>query len=109
MSKVKTSGFAGWLVQRQFGQRWILGGELWQQGADAVDGRSYTVLNVGGYYNFTPSFQLLFSGGGSIAGEQHTVAYLGLYWTWGAKGSDTAATAVDLFRAARTPVTLASQ
>jgi hypothetical protein len=73
-----------------------------------VDGRSYTVLNVGGYYNFTPNFQLLFTGGGSIAGEQHTVAYLGLYWTWGPTDRDSAATAINLFGAARTPVTLAS-
>lgn len=80
---MRDSGFAGWLLQRQLGVHWVLGAELWEQGAQAVDGRAYTLLNVGGYYNFTPNFQLLFSGGGSIAGEQHTAAYLGLYWTWG--------------------------
>ena len=87
---MKNSGFGGWLLQRQFSKRWILGGELWEQGADAIGGRNYTLLNFGGYYNFTPNFQLLFSGGGSIAGERHTVAYLGLYWTWGKEAGDTA-------------------
>ncbi|MGH8155734.1 MAG: hypothetical protein ACREP0_10970 [Rhodanobacteraceae bacterium] len=52
----------------------------------AADQPGYTVLNAGGYLNFTPGFSLLFSAGRSIAGARHTVAYLGLYWTWGPRG-----------------------
>ena len=80
---MQNSWFAGWLLQRQVTQRWTLGTEIWHQGAQSIGGRAYTLINTGGYYSFTPSFQLLFTGGHSIAGEQHTVGYLGLYWTWG--------------------------
>lgn len=75
--------FGGWLLQRQLSDKLILGGELFAQGADTVGGRSTTIANFGGYYNVTPGFSLLFSAGHSIQGESHTVAYLGLYWTWG--------------------------
>ena len=75
--------FAGWLVQRDLSRRLTLGGELFTHGADSVGGRSVTILNGGGYYNFNPGFSLLFSAGRTVSGERHTVAYLGLYWTWG--------------------------
>jgi hypothetical protein len=75
--------FGGWLLQRDFGSSLTLGGEVFAHGADAKDGRSTTIANVGGYYNFTGDFSLLFSAGHSIHGEKHTVGYLGLYWTWG--------------------------
>jgi hypothetical protein len=48
----------------------------------SADQPAYTLLNAGGYLNFSKNFSLLFSAGGSMAGAQHTVAYLGLYWTW---------------------------
>jgi hypothetical protein len=79
-------GFGGWLLQRDIGKRLTLGGELFLQGAPAVDGHSTGIFNFGGYYKFTPDFELLFSGGHSITGEGHTVGYLGIYWTWGAAG-----------------------
>jgi hypothetical protein len=75
--------FAGWLIQKDLNETLTLGGEIFGRGKDTVDGRSTTLLNVGGYYKFTPDFNLLFSGGHSISGENHTVAYLGLWWTWG--------------------------
>lgn len=80
---MQNSGFEGWLLQRQFSAHWVLGAEIWHQGAENIGGREYTLINAGGYYNFGPNFQLLFSGGSSVAGEVHTVAYLGLYRTWG--------------------------
>jgi hypothetical protein len=80
-------GFAGWLVQRDLSPKLTLGGELFTQGAE-VPGRSgSTFADLGGYYNFTPGFSLLFSAGRTLAGERHTIAYLGLYWTWGPRGS----------------------
>lgn len=75
--------FAGWLVQRTLNKKWTLGGELFGQGAQEVDGRGSTYFDAGGYYSFTPGFQLLFMGGHTVAGEPHTIGYLGLYWTWG--------------------------
>lgn len=79
---MRDSTFGGWLLQRTFGPRLTLGGEVFRQNAQAMDERGYSLLNLGGYYNFTPDFSLLFSAGHSVTGAQHTVAYLGLYWTW---------------------------
>jgi len=79
----RTHGFAGWLLQRDLGPRLTLGGELFTEGADTRGGRGTTLADVGGSLNFTPGFSLLFSAGRTVAGERHTVAYLGLYWTWG--------------------------
>lgn len=77
------AGFGGVLAQYTFSPRWTLGAELFRQNALAADQPGYTVLNAGGYLNFSQNFSLLFSAGGSVAGARHTVAYLGLYWTWG--------------------------
>lgn len=75
--------FGGWLLQRDLSKKLTLGGELFAQGADSQGGRGFAVANVGGFVNFTPGFSLLFSAGGSVRGARQTVAYLGLYWTWG--------------------------
>ncbi|HVC01877.1 MAG TPA: hypothetical protein VND80_06715 [Steroidobacteraceae bacterium] len=83
---MRDSTFGGVLIQRDLSARLTLGGEVFRQNAQTIAGRGYTLVNLGGYYNFTPGFSLLFSGGSSVVGEQHTVAYLGLYWTWGPRG-----------------------
>jgi hypothetical protein len=83
-------GFGGWLVQRDLGKYLTLGTELYSQGPEAVAGRGFTLVNVGGYFKFTESFNLLFSAGRSIAGERNTVWYLGLYWTGGPDDHDKA-------------------
>ena len=79
------ASFGGALAQYTFNPRWTLGAELFRQNALASDQPGYTLLNVGGYLNFSQAFSLLFSAGGSVAGARHTVAYLGLYWTWAAQ------------------------
>jgi Putative MetA-pathway of phenol degradation len=79
----KNYPFGGWLLQKDIGERWTLGGEVFAQGKTSVDGKATTFLNFGGYYKFTPDFNLLFSAGHDIGGESHAVAYLGLWWTWG--------------------------
>jgi hypothetical protein len=79
------ASFGGALAQYTFNPRWTLGAELFRQNALAADQPGYTLLNVGGYLNFSQAFSLLFSAGGSVAGARHTVAYLGLYWTWAAQ------------------------
>jgi hypothetical protein len=82
------SGFAGWLVQRDLGKYLTLGSEAFWQSTDAIAGRGFTLVNVGGSINFTEKFNLLFSGGRSISGPRHTAWYLGLYWTGGPEKAD---------------------
>jgi hypothetical protein len=75
-------GFGGWLLQRDLSSKFTLGAEVFAQGANAVGSRGYAVYNVGGYYNATSQLSVLFSVGHSLAGEQHAVHYLGLYYTF---------------------------
>jgi len=89
--------YAGWLLQRDVGEKLTLGGELWYHGpegaATPID-HSVTMFDFGGYYYFRkPAFQLLFTLGHTIAGQSETYAYLGLYWTWGPKEPAAAETA----------------
>jgi hypothetical protein len=80
--------FAGWLLQKDLGEKLTLGGEVFARDKDTVGGRGTTILNFGGYYKFTPDFNLLFSAGHSVSGESHAVAYLGLWWAFGGGGKD---------------------
>jgi len=82
---MRSHALAGLLLQRELGKRLTLGGELYSEGAGSIGTRSSTVLNFGGYYNFNRNFSLLFSAGRDVAGGLHTVAYFGLYWTWGGR------------------------
>ncbi|MGH8261402.1 MAG: hypothetical protein ACREUG_17100 [Steroidobacteraceae bacterium] len=87
--------YAGWLLQRDLGEKWTLGGEVWYHGAEGAAtplDHPATMLDFGGYYYFRkPAFQLLFSLGHTLAGHSETYAYLGLYWTWGRKDSGASA------------------
>jgi len=79
--------FAGWLLQRNLSDRLSLGGEIFAQGAQtqaATPGTgSATFWNLGGTYNFTADFSLLFSAGHTLSGDRQDIAYLALYRTWG--------------------------
>jgi hypothetical protein len=77
--------FAGWLLQRELNKKLTLGAELYSLGRESNATRNTQLINAGGIYNFTENFSLLFTGGHSVHGDLHTVAYLGLYWTWGPK------------------------
>lgn len=79
----KDYAFGGWLLQKDFGEKWTLGGEVFARGKDTIDGQATTTVNFGGLYKFTPDFNLLFSAGRDVGGERHTVAYLGLWWAFG--------------------------
>lgn len=84
--------FGGWLLQRQLDERWMLGGEVYSSGRSGHDSPGSTILNAGGQLTLPRGFSLLFSVGRSVAGAGHTVAYLGLYFTWGgARGSTASA------------------
>jgi hypothetical protein len=75
-------GFGGWLLQRDFGEHLSLGGELFAQGRDADNDQGFIALNFGGSYKLTEHFSLLASAGHSVAGENHTLWYSALGWTW---------------------------
>lgn len=75
--------YGGCLLQRDLTAWLTLGGEVFAQEKDSEDGSHTVILNFGGIIKITPNFNILFSAGPSIAGEQHVVGYLGLYWTWG--------------------------
>jgi hypothetical protein len=81
--------FAGWLLQRDLGEKWTLGTEIFYHGPEgplAPQTRPSTLVDFGGYYKFRdPGFQLLFCYGHSAIGQTENYAYLGLYWTWGKK------------------------
>ncbi len=80
---MKDSLFAGWLVQRQVTTRLVLGTEVYHQNAQAIGARQSTFGNVGGYFTLRGALSLLFMAGHTVAGERHSVGYLGLYYTWG--------------------------
>ncbi len=82
---MKSSLFAGGLLQREITKRLILGAELYYQDAQVVAGRGGTYLDGGGYYNVHEDLSLLFMVGHTVAGERRTTAYAGLYYTWGHK------------------------
>jgi hypothetical protein len=79
--------YAGWQAQRQLNKKLTLGAEWFNPGRDTLATRSPQILNAGGIYSFKENFSLLFTAGHTIHGDAHTVAYLGLYWTWGPKDS----------------------
>lgn len=64
-------------------KRVSLGGEVYSEGKQGLDLPAFVVLTFGGYYNVNKHFSILFNAGRQVAGEPHTIGYLGLYWTWG--------------------------
>jgi hypothetical protein len=74
--------YGSWLVQRRFGERLYLGGEVFAQGRDTDSDKGFAALNFGGSCNFNEHFSLLFSAGHSVAGDDNTLWYFGFYATW---------------------------
>jgi hypothetical protein len=105
----KSFPYAGWLLQRDVGQKWTLGGELFYHGAEGLatpQTKSATLFDFGGYYYLRkPAVQLLFAAGHTVVGQPETYVYLGLYWTWGSKGGGAPASSVAWSRAASGPET----
>jgi hypothetical protein len=67
----KNYWFCGWLLQRKVTDKLTLGGEIFHQTADTVDGVDSTGFNLGGVYDFDEHNHLLFSAG---TGLQHASA-----------------------------------
>ena len=78
----KNFPYAGWLLQRDVGEKGTLGGALWYHGPEGMVTphiHTSTMVDFGGYCYFRkPAFQLSFALGHSIAGQAETYAYLGL-------------------------------
>lgn len=74
--------YGGWQVQKQLGDTWTLGGEIFSQGRTADDAAGYTVLNLGGSCKLSGSTSLIFTFGHSFAGASHRLAYIGVNLGW---------------------------
>ena len=59
----KNYWFFGWLLQRKITEHLTLGGEIFHQTADTIDGVDSTGFNFGGIYDFDEHNHLLFSAG----------------------------------------------
>jgi len=84
--------YGGFLLKYTLSERLELGGEVFSHGAEgeaAPQTRASTMIDFGGYYHFkhNPNEQFLFCYGHSVAGQTENYAYVGMYWTWGGKGS----------------------
>ena len=55
--------FAGWLLQYRITKSLALGGEIFHQTSDTIGGGDTTGFNLGGIYDFSEHYHLLFSGG----------------------------------------------
>lgn len=80
--------FAGWLLQKQLNEKWMLGGEIFghaEEGPAAISTRGSVMADLGGQYEFRDGFDLLFCAGRAVHGQPETYTYLALYWTWGPK------------------------
>ena len=69
--------FAGWKLQYQFTEDLNLGAELFYQGADSVDNRDLTLINVGSSYNLSEVLSIDLGVGHTVSGQPQTIAYLG--------------------------------
>lgn len=81
----KNYWFAGWLLQRQVTDDLALGGEIFHQTADTASGKDSTGFNLGGVYDFSENYHLLFSAGSGIEHATSTNEfsyYLAFQWTF---------------------------
>ena len=76
--------YSGVLLQRQITPALYLGGELFHETAQTVDGRPSTGFNVGGGYAIEGPWQVLFSAGRNITdvADNRFSYYLALYRTF---------------------------
>ncbi|MGB8490815.1 MAG: hypothetical protein WCE64_07125 [Bacteroidales bacterium] len=73
--------FAGWEVQYDFSPSLTLGGEVYFHSADTDTDKSGLGFNVGGSFNPSEKFHIIFSVGHSITNDHLFSSYFGLLWT----------------------------
>lgn len=74
--------FGGMVVQRAIDDHWTLGAEVYAQGDETFRDKSFTLINLGGYYFFRKDFALLFSAGPTVRGANNTFMLVGFEWSW---------------------------
>jgi hypothetical protein len=79
--------YAGWLVQRDFGEKLTLGVEAYRNTAMTIGGLASTGFNAGGQLNLSEKHHILFSAGRNVIGEKQSNFYLGYQLTTGPFGS----------------------
>ena len=73
--------YAGWIGQYDFSETLTLGGELYYQTANSVDGSESAGFSFGGYININEHNHILFSIGHNITGDTFTTGYIGYQLT----------------------------
>jgi hypothetical protein len=76
--------FAGWLLQYQLTDNLALGGEVFHQTVDSFTGKDTTGFNLGGIYDITGHYHLLFSAGRGLqnASTANEISYyFAIQWT----------------------------
>jgi hypothetical protein len=63
----KDHWFVGWLLQRKITEQLTLGGEIFHETADTIDGVDSRGFNLGGTYDFDAHNHLLFSAGRGLS------------------------------------------
>lgn len=79
--------YAGWLLQRDLGERLTLGGELFHTAAATLDSRASNGFDLGGQVNFGEKHHLLFSAGRNFSGQTQSYFYFGYQLTTGTFGN----------------------
>ncbi len=67
--------FFGWLLQRKVTEKLVVGGEIFHQTADTIDGKDSTGFNIGAIYDFDEHNHLLVSAGRGFQNASETNLY----------------------------------
>lgn len=73
--------FGGAVTEYDFNDYLMGGIELYAQGRSEKELGPFLLLNLGGEFNLSKKVSLLFSVGHTLTGENHTVTYVGFYFT----------------------------
>jgi len=73
--------YSGWEIQYDISPGITLGGEFYYHSADTRDSKSATGFNLGGSFNISEKFHIIFSAGHSITNDHTFSSYIGFLWT----------------------------
>jgi hypothetical protein len=79
--------YAGWLLQRDLGEKLNLGAEVFHASAATLSGQAATGFNGGGQVNLSDRQHLLFSAGRTVSGDRQSLFYVGYQLTVGTFGN----------------------
>lgn len=74
--------YEGWELQRNYGDKWMLGGEVFHEGAATVGGSGGVGFNLGGQVNFSDHRHLLYSAGTDGQSPRAFIWYAAYQWTF---------------------------